>query len=47
MSTSLLFHAFGVQGFQLKKTDFANGNVEFHLSQDRHNLRCPNVKVHM
>ncbi len=40
MSTSLLFHAFGVQGFQLKKTEFTDGNVLFHLKQDRHNLRC-------
>lgn len=44
MSTSLLFQAFGVQGFQLKKTEFKNGNVIFHLSQDRHSLRCPECK---
>ncbi len=44
MSTSLLFHAFGIQGFQLKKTEFANGNIIFHLSQDPHNLRCSGCK---
>lgn len=40
MSTSLPFHAFGIQGFQLKKSEFANGNVVFRLEQDRHNLGC-------
>jgi len=44
MSTSLLFHAFGIQGFQLKSTEFTNGNVMFHLSQDPYNLRCPECK---
>ncbi len=40
MSTSLLFHAFGVKGFQLKKTEFKNGEVVFYLDQDPHELRC-------
>ena len=41
MSTTLLFHAFGIRGYQYVKTDYSNGSVTFHISQDRHNPRCP------
>jgi transposase len=41
MSTSLMFHALGVKGFQLQRTDFSSGEITFHLSQDPLNLRCP------
>ena len=41
MSTTLLFHAFGIRGYQYVKTDYSIGSVTFHISQDRHNLRCP------
>jgi len=44
MSTSLLFHAFGIRGYQLQKTEFSEGNVYFHITQDRNNLRCPVCK---
>ncbi len=39
-TTSLMFQAFGVSGFQLKNTDYSNGEITFNLSQDKHNLRC-------
>lgn len=44
MSTSLLFHAFGIRGYQLVMSNFKEGKVFFHFSQDRHNLRCPVCK---
>jgi transposase len=40
-TTSLTFHAFGVSGFQLRNTEYSNGEITFNLSQDKHNLRCP------
>ena len=40
-TTSLMFHAFGISGFQLKNTEYSNGEITFNLSQDKHNLRCP------
>jgi transposase len=39
-TTSLMFHGFGVSGFQLQNTDYSNGEITFNLSQDKHNLRC-------
>jgi len=44
MSTSLLFHAFGIRGYQLQKTEFLEGKVYFHITQDKNNLRCPACK---
>ncbi len=41
MSTSLLFHGFGIRGYQQKKTEFLDGDVYFHIVQEKHNLRCP------
>jgi transposase len=41
MSTTLLFHAFGIRGYQYVKSEFSKGAVTFYISQDRHNLRCP------
>ena len=39
-TTSLMFHGFGVSGFQLQNTDYSNGEITFNLSQDKYNLRC-------
>ena len=44
MSTSLMFHGFGIRGYQLQKTVFEKGNIYFHITQDKHNLRCPDCK---
>lgn len=42
MSTnSLLFHAFGIKRYQLKKTKYKEGKVFFHIEHDRTSLRCP------
>jgi transposase len=41
MSTSLLYHAFGLRGYDYVKTDYEDGRVIFHLRQRRHTYRCP------
>jgi transposase len=41
MSTSLLYHAFGIRGYEYVRTDFADGQIEFTIRQDLHTLRCP------
>jgi len=40
MSTSLLYHAFGIRGYRHARTDFIEGEVLFTLEQGRHTLRC-------
>lgn len=41
MSTSLLYHAFGLRGYDYVKTDYQDGAVIFTLRQRRHTYRCP------
>jgi transposase len=41
MSTSLLYHAFGLRGYDYVKTDYHEGGVLFHLRQRRQTYRCP------
>jgi transposase len=41
MSTSLLYHAFGLRGYDYMKTDYQDGAVIFTLRQRRHTYRCP------
>lgn len=41
MSTSLLYHAFGIRGYQYKRSDYAEGRVVFTITQKREKLRCP------
>lgn len=33
MSTSLLYHGFGVRGYRLLKTEFAKGEIVFHRAR--------------
>ena len=40
MSTSLLYHAFGVRGYQHVRTSYVRGEVHFHIVQPREKLRC-------
>ena len=42
MSTSLLYHAFGVRGCQEVALDFVAPAVRFRLEQDESSLRCSN-----
>jgi transposase len=41
MSTSLLYHAFGVRGYRYVKTDYGEGAVTFTIEQPRESYRCP------
>jgi transposase len=41
MSTSLLYHAFGLRGYDYAKTDYQDGGVIFTLGQRRQTYRCP------
>jgi transposase len=41
MSTSLLYQAFGVRGYEYRRTDFIEGQVLFTIEQPRDKLRCP------
>ncbi|WP_165071835.1 ISL3 family transposase [Paludisphaera rhizosphaerae] len=40
MSTSLLYHAFGVRGYQYTRADFGDGRVIFHIVRDDSTCRC-------
>jgi transposase len=40
MSTSLLYHAFGIRGYQYVRTDYQDGQVIFTIQQDPETCRC-------
>ena len=40
MSTSLLYHAFGIRGYRHLNSSFEGGRVTFNISQPRDQLRC-------
>ena len=40
MSTSLLYHAFGIRGYQYTRTDYHAGQVLFTIHQDPQTCRC-------
>jgi transposase len=41
MSTSLLYHAFGIRGYNHVNTQFIGGDVFFWIEDKPENLRCP------
>lgn len=41
MSTSLLYHAFGIRGYQHVSTQYQNGEVVFKIRQRKTDLCCP------
>ena len=41
MSTSLLYHAFGLRGYDYVKTEYIEGRVVFTVRQRLHTCRCP------
>jgi transposase len=41
MSTSLLYHAFGIRGYRYVRTDYVEGEVLFTIEQGRPTLQCP------
>jgi len=40
MSTSLLYHAFGIHGYQYTRTDYQGGQVIFSIHQEPQTCRC-------
>jgi transposase len=40
MSTSLLYHAFGIRGYDYVRTDYQDGQVIFTIAQDPADYRC-------
>src|SRR3954468_10493406 len=40
MSTSLLYHAFGIQGYRYVRTAYVQGQTNFTLGQERDTCRC-------
>jgi len=40
MSTSLLYHGFGIRGYQYVKTEYKGGKVLFTVCQEPDTLRC-------
>src|SRR3954469_4850114 len=40
MSTSLLYHAFGIRGYQYTRTEYLGGQVIFTIHQDYGTCRC-------
>ena len=40
MSTSLLYHAFGIRGYQYTRTDYQDGQVIFTIHQEPRTCRC-------
>jgi len=45
MSTSILYHGFGIRGYHYVRTEFQQGAIIFTVEKDRSALRCPNCKT--
>ena len=41
MSTSLLYHAFGIRGYEYTRTDYQDGHTIFTIHQEPKTCRCP------
>ena len=46
MSASVLYHGFGIRGYQYERTFYEEGKVTFVISQARERLRCPQCGGH-
>jgi transposase len=44
MSTSILYHGFGIRGYRYKRTYFTEGDLVFSIEKDPSSLRCPCCK---
>jgi transposase len=40
MSTSHMYHAFGIRGYEYRRTDYQNGHVIYTIQQDPKTCRC-------
>jgi hypothetical protein len=45
MSTSLLYHAFGIRGYKYKNTKYEGGSVHFNIEQERKYLSLSVLQV--
>jgi transposase len=41
MSTSLLYHGFGIRGYRYVRTEYVEGGIVFTIAQDQKMCRCP------
>ena len=44
MSTSLLYHGFGIVGYRYIRTEYREGDIIFTVSRKKFGLRCPVCK---
>jgi transposase len=44
MSTSLLYHGFGISGYRYIRTDYREGDVISTISRKKFSIRCPVCK---
>ena len=44
MSTSFLYHGFGIVGYKYVNTRYENGTVVFRIAEERFSLRCPECR---
>jgi len=44
MSTSILYHGFGIVGYRYKNTSYQEGDLVFTVAKERSSLRCPCCK---
>ncbi|MDP8237509.1 MAG: ISL3 family transposase [Candidatus Hatepunaea meridiana] len=44
MSTSLLYHDFGIRDYDYVRTDYEKKRGTFHIKQNNHSLCCPNCR---
>ncbi len=50
MSTSLLYHAFGIRGYEYRAMKFDKGELLFRIEAPRKSLKCPacgSTQVHI
>src|SRR5674476_837474 len=46
MSTSLLYHGFGIKGYQHVHSKYHDGAIHFRVQQEVFSLRCPECGSH-
>ena len=47
MSTTLLYHRFGIAGYRYVSQTFEGGITTFRIEQPRQRLRCPRCRSDM
>lgn len=47
MSTSILYHGFGIRDYRYVRTEFQQCTIIFTVEKDRSELRCPVCQGHI